>query len=129
MSWLGELKFGGSAPATPGFSAVAPEWMALLRNWGLLPPDPGDTLPTGRWLCHRPVIPAAESTLGLLPSIALSSARVLPEWTTTIPSCNDFSLNGHNPLNSMSQPKGALHKRRPFPLALLYPGSNRTGSN
>ena len=28
---------------------------------------------------------------------------------------NDFSANGNNPLNSVSQPKGALHNRRPFP--------------
>jgi hypothetical protein len=28
---------------------------------------------------------------------------------------NDFSANGNNPLNSVSQPKGALHNCRPFP--------------
>src|SRR5271157_1397216 len=27
---------------------------------------------------------------------------------------NDFSANGNNPLNFVSQPKGALHKRRPL---------------
>ena len=54
--------YGGSAPATPGFNAVAPEWLT-----------------TGR-LIAAPAIPAAESTLGSHPCVALSSAQVLPEW-------------------------------------------------
>jgi hypothetical protein len=34
---------------------------------------------------------------------------------------NLFSVNGDNPLNSVSQPEGALHKRRPLPLAHPHP--------
>jgi|SRR5579875_7599 len=34
--------------------------------------------------------------------------------TTTLP-YNDFSADGNRPLNSLSQPKGALHQRRPLP--------------
>jgi len=34
------------------------------------------------------------------PSVALSSAQVLPEWTTSTPSCHDFSSDGDNPHNT-----------------------------
>src|ERR1700736_6467026 len=94
MSWhYHQHQTGGSAPATPGFNAVAPEW---LFNYGAAD--------------AAPAIPAAESTLGSHPCVALPSAQVLPEWTTTTPPCNDFSANGDNPLNFVSQPRGSLQK-------------------
>jgi hypothetical protein len=59
-SWFA---FGGSAPATPGFNAVAPEW---LFGCGAA--------------YAAPAIPASESALGSHPCVALSSAQVFPEW-------------------------------------------------
>src|SRR5215831_16484196 len=89
MSWNRNRipQHGGSAPATPGFNAVAPEW--------LVSHGAADA---------APVIPAAESTLGSHPCVALSSAQVLPEWTTSTPLCNDLSANGGNPLTSCLSP-------------------------
>ena len=80
---------GGSAPATPGFNAVAPE----SARWG------------GQ--CRPSLIPAAESTLGSRPRVALSSAQVIPEWTTITLPCNAFLANGDNPLNFVSHSKGS----------------------
>jgi hypothetical protein len=84
---------GGFAPATPGFNAVAPEWIARFGA------------------AHAaPSVPAAESTLGSHPCVALSSAQVLPEWTTSTPPCNDFSANGDYPLNFVSRENGPLQQ-------------------
>src|SRR2546429_4157954 len=83
---------GGSAPATPGFNAVAPEWLAGC----------------GAAKTAAPAIPAAESTLGSHPCVALSSAQVPPEWITSTSPCNTFTANGNNPLNFVSQPRGSL---------------------
>ena len=120
MSWhYHQHQTGGSAPATPGFNAVAPEWL------------PG----CGAARSAAPAIPAAESTLGSHPCVALPSAQVLPEWTTTTPLCNDFSVNGDNPLNFVSQPRGSLQSvpdrnlpaviRKTPPFPLLSNGSGR----
>ncbi len=87
-----QLRNGGSAPATLGFNAVAPEW----RSNGAAD--------------AAPAIPAAESTLGSHPCVALSSAQVLPEWTTSTSPCNDFSSNGDYPLNFVSHSRGSLSK-------------------
>src|SRR5215470_10240643 len=84
------LHNGGSAPATPGFNAVAPEW----RFGGAADP--------------APAVPAAESALGLRPRIALSSAQVLPEWINRNTAANAFALNGDNPLNFVSHPRGSV---------------------
>src|SRR5947208_6643985 len=93
MNWhRHHTQHGGSAPATPGFTAVAPEW--------LIHPGAADA---------APAIPAAESTLGSHPCVALYSAQVLPEWTTSTSPCHDFSSNGDNPLNFVSHYKGSLH--------------------
>jgi hypothetical protein len=92
--------------------------MMLLRNeslqLGALPPNPWDLSHSGqndlqRRLAPPPAIPAAESALGLRPRSALSSAQILPEWTTSTSSCNDFSANGDNPLNFMSHSRGSVH--------------------
>ena len=82
---------GGSAPATPGFNAVAPEWLHC-------------------GAAHAaPAVPAAESALGLRPRSALSSAQVLPEWINHNPAANAFALNGDNPLNFVSHSRGSGH--------------------
>jgi hypothetical protein len=89
---------------------------ALLLNLGALPPNPRD-LPhyPPEWLVlggtgyARPrAIPAPESALGLHLCVALSSAQVLPGWTTSTSPCNDFSANGDYPLNFVSHSKGSL---------------------
>ena len=97
--------------------------MRLLRailSWGRCPQNPGILRFAARMGCFgervapapRP-IPAAESALGLRSRRALSSAQVLPEWTTSTSPCNNFLSNGDNPLNSLSHSKGSLH---PLPL-------------
>ena len=90
---------GGFAPATPGFNAVAPEWLFVS----------GATE-------AAPAIPAAESTLGSHPCVALSSAHVLPEWINRYLAGNAFAANGDNPLNFVSQPKGSLQAVSPSSL-------------
>jgi hypothetical protein len=80
MKWLGNLQFGGSAPATPGFIAVAPEWPG--RDESAL------------------FIPASESTLGSHPCVVLSSAQVSPEWKTSTPPRKYFPANGDYPVLS-----------------------------
>src|SRR3984893_5399355 len=82
----------GSAPATPGFNAVAPEWLFL---YGAAE--------------AAPAIPAAESTLGSHPCVALSSAQVLPEWVNRNLAGNAFAANGDNLLNFVSHARGSLH--------------------
>src|SRR5438445_12252223 len=82
---------GGSAPATPGFNAVAPEW---LRSYGAAK--------------AAPVIPAAESTLGSHPCVALSSAQVTPEWNNRNLAVHGFTANGDYPLNFVSHSRGSL---------------------
>jgi hypothetical protein len=65
-----------------------------------------------------PAIPAAESTLGSHPCVALSSAQVLPEWINPNPTVHDFSADGANPLNSCLSPGVQFI---PLPLPLLPP--------
>src|SRR5580704_4835258 len=84
---------GGSAPATPGFNAVAPEW---LFYYGAA--------------TAAPVIPAAESTLGFHPWRALSSAQVVPEWINHNLARNASTANGDYPLNFVSHSRGSLQR-------------------
>ena len=86
------LSNGGSAPATLGFNAVAPEWLFY------------------RAADAAPAIPATESTLGSHPCVALSSAQVLPEWINRNLAGNAFASNGDNPLNFVSHAMGSLQK-------------------
>src|SRR6185295_17282544 len=86
-----QLPGGGSAPATPGFNAVAPEWFVF---YGAAE--------------AAPVIPAAESTLGSHPCVALSSAQVLPEWINRSLAVDAFASNGDYPLNFVSHSRGSL---------------------
>ena len=89
-----QRRHGGSAPATPGFNAVGPEWS--VRNGA------AET---------APAIPAAESTLGSHPCVALSSAQVTPEWINRNLAVHGFSVNGSYPLNFVSHPRGSVHIR------------------
>ena len=81
---------------------------------GALPLRPRDLTQLRQNGCYfgaavaAPAIPAAESTLGSHPCVALSSAQVLPEWTTATSPSNDFSANGDNPLNFVSHSRGSL---------------------
>jgi hypothetical protein len=99
---------GGFAPATPGFNAVAPEWLFVY----------GATE-------AAPAIPAAESTLGSHPCVALSSAQVFPEWINRNLAGNAFAANGDNLLNFVSHARGSLHLRNHtiLPLAFSCSGS------
>jgi len=82
-------QYGGSAPATPGFNALRPEWLF-------------------KGAAAAPAIPAAKSALGSHPCVALSSAQVLPEWITLTPPVKAFAANGTNPLNFVSHSRGSL---------------------
>ena len=66
------------------------------------------TLLRGGW--RRPAIPAAESTLGSHPCVALSSAQVLPEWINRNLAGNALAADGDNPLNLVSHLRGSLQK-------------------
>src|ERR1700687_2603848 len=110
MSWDRHRtpRHGGSAPATPGFNAVAPEWMI---NYGAAD--------------AAPAVPAAESTLGSHPWVALSSAQVLPEWINLNLADNRSAANGDNPLNFVSHPRGSLQ----ISLSIrLFPPASRDSS-
>src|ERR1700731_3993699 len=98
MRKAGQLPNGGAAPATPRFNAVAPEW--------LVPYGAADA---------APAVPAAESTLGSHPCVALSSAQVLPEWINRNHACHAFAANGDNPLNFVSHSRGSLQYRNANP--------------
>jgi hypothetical protein len=80
-------RYGGSAPATPGFNAVAPEWLFHYGAAGA-----------------APAIPAPESALGSHPCVALSSAQVLLEWINRNLAVHGISANGDNPLTSCLTP-------------------------
>ena len=84
-------KNGGSAPATLGFNAVAPERQFLNGAAEA-----------------APAVPAAESTLGSHPCVALSSAQVISEWINRSLAVNAFAANGDNPLTFVSHSKGSL---------------------
>ena len=70
MKFACQLRNGGSAPATPGFNAVAPEW----------PYGAADAAPT---------VPAAESTLGIAVGMTIADhpphRSVLAELPHTAP--------------------------------------------
>jgi hypothetical protein len=61
-------------------------------------------------VCVRYRIPAAESTLGSHPCVALSSAQVLPEWINRNLAAKTFASGGDYPLNFVSQSRGSLQK-------------------
>jgi hypothetical protein len=97
------LPLGDSVPATLGFNAVAPEWLCYGAAGA------------------APAIPAAESTLGSHPCVALSSAQVLPEWINRNLAANAFSANGDYSLNFVSHSRGSLQRNSvpPLPSQLL----------
>src|ERR1700693_4926957 len=81
---------------------------------GVAPKTPGDLSLScqddgaRRQIARPPLIPAAESALGLRPRSALSSAQVSPEWITATSPCNDLSANGDYPLNFVSHSTGSV---------------------
>src|SRR5262245_37756987 len=83
-------RHGSSAPATPGFTAVGPEW--LVRNKG------AET---------APAIPAPESTLGPHPCVALYSAQVPPEWSSRNLAVH-VSTDGDYSLKFVSHSRGSV---------------------
>src|SRR3989442_13511808 len=89
MTWLRAFSIWGRCPQSPEIYRVIRQngW----SFWG-----------TGYARPHA--IPAAESALGSHLCVALSSAQVLPGWTTSTSPCNDFSANGDYPLNFVSHP-------------------------
>jgi hypothetical protein len=93
---------GGSAPATLGFNAVAPEWL----SYGAADAPPA--------------VPAAESTLRSHPCVALSFAQVLPEWINHNLADNALASNGDNPLNFVSHSRGSLHRLPLSPLSASF---------
>jgi len=100
------LPIGDSVPATLGFNAVAPEWLCYGAAWA------------------APAIPAAESTLGSHPCVALSSAQVSPEWINHNLAANAFAANGDYPLNFVSHSRGSLHFPLDPPLPSPLPSSS-----
>ena len=101
----------------------------VLRHWGRCPQTPGIyRFPArmshllGGGPSRLRAIPAAGSALGLRPRMALSSARVLPGWTTATSPCNNSSTNGDYPLNFVSHPRGSLQNAGapPFPPLQYY---------
>ena len=90
-SRLPQDRFGGSAPATPGFIAFRPEWLSY---------GAAET---------APVIPAPEAALGAHPCVALSSAQVLPEWINLTAAVHRNSANGDAPLKFVSHSRGSVH--------------------
>ena len=72
MSWNRHRRpqDGGSAPATAGFNAVAPEWLVAYGA--------ADA---------APVIPAAESTLGSHPCVGRGRDASCPAPPAQIPTC------------------------------------------
>ena|SRR5207253_7339208 len=99
MTWLRAFSIWGRCPQSPEIYRVIRQngW----SFWG-----------TGYARPHA--IPAAESALGSHLCVALSSAQVLPGWTTSTSPCNDFSANGDYPLNFVSHPRGSLQSFRVF---------------
>src|SRR6202022_1008808 len=69
---------------------------------------PPEGVVTSGALAPPPAIPAAESTLGSHPCVALSSAQVLPEWINRNLAANDFASDGDYPLNFVSHSRGSL---------------------
>src|SRR5215471_11001236 len=112
MRWLRSVSNWGLCPQTPRIYRLPARIAVLLRNLGLRPPTPPhhcrEAIAEGRRQTAPRVIPAAESALGLRPRIALSSAQVFPEWTTSTSPCNNFSPNGDYPLNFLSHVWGSL---------------------
>jgi hypothetical protein len=64
----------GAALALPGFNAFAPEWLCFRGGFA------------------APAFPAAESALGSLPSVALSSAQVTAILNPTPGVGSEFTL-------------------------------------
>ena len=93
MTWLRAFSIWGRCPQSPEIYRVIRQ-----NGWSF----------GGTGYARPHAIPAAESALGSHLCVALSSAQVLPGWTTSTSPCNDFSANGDYPLNFVSHPRGSL---------------------
>ena len=96
MTWLRAFSIWGRCPQSPEIYRVIRQ-----NSWSFW----------GTGYARPHAIPAAESALGSHLCVALSSAQVLPGWTTSTSPCNDFSANGDYPLNFVSHSRGSLQKR------------------
>jgi hypothetical protein len=113
--------------------------MTMLRDesfcWGRCPQSPRDLSHSRqndgarRQIARPPLIPAAESALGLRPRSALSSAQVFPEWITSTSPCNDLSTNGDNPLNFVSHSRGSVHSPSLYPSPIASQSDTNPQSN
>src|SRR5688572_29619964 len=115
MRMLRDSYVGGFAPKPPGFCRISRQNNWVASQLGAAPPNPDRTLADGRRTHRLPTIPAAESALGLRPRIALSSAQVFPEWTTSTSPCNDSSADGVNPLTCCLTPGVHFNDLRRLP--------------
>ena len=116
MRWL-RIPFldRGLCPLTPGIYRFTARIRWVASQLGAAPPNRLKGAAEGRRIRRLPAIPAAESALGLRPRIALSSAQVLPEWTTLAPPCNNFAANGDYSLNFVSHHRGSLQRPLTIP--------------
>jgi len=105
MTWLRAFSIWGRCPQSPEIYRVIRQ-----NGWSF----------GGTGYARPHAIPAAESALGSHLCVALSSAQVLPGWTTSTSPCNDFSANGDYPLNFVSHPRGSLQAE-----LVLHPGRRR----
>jgi len=119
----------GLCPQTPAIYRCSRQNSCAASQIRVAPPNPHRAIADGRRVRRLPAIPAAESALRLRRRRALSSAQVLPEWTTITTSCNNFAANGSQCLNFMSHSRGSLHPRPcssgflPLPNRLRLPPS------
>ena len=104
MRMLRDSCVGGFAPKPPGFCRLSRQNRLCCFAIGGYAPKPRRDAADRRRVHRLLAIPAAESALGLRPRIALSSAQVIPEWTTSTLPCNDFSADGNYPLTPCLTP-------------------------
>ena len=110
-----QLPNGGAAPATPRFNAVAPEWLV-----------------TNGAADAAPAVPAAESTLGSHPCVALSSAQVFPEWINRNLAGHALQQTAITPLTSCLTPGVHFRQRNLWykskPVKVNWPANFRRNS-
>jgi hypothetical protein len=111
MRWLRGFCNWGLCPQTPAIYRCCRQNSCIASQLGAAPPNPFRAVAEGRRVRRLPAIPAAESALGLRRRRALSSAQVLPEWTTITEPCNNFAANGDECLNFVSRSRGSLQSK------------------
>src|SRR5579864_5340242 len=129
MRWLRGFLNWGLCPQTPGIYLCSRQNRCVASQLGAAPPNPARAIAGGRRVRRLPAIPAAESALGLRPRSALSSAQVLPGWTTPTSPCNNFSANGDYSLNFVSHSRGSLQFVHHFHFHFFFRESGQFGGN